>query len=128
MTRKKRNKLLQKIGSNLLDTYLSKTITRAINNACDAEATTHQQTTSHVLPIPVTYMESYITIDNLIMPSNNFSDIYQRIQKHTYLTYLTNKFQWQELDIQNIDWLNLGKALSTIPQTKRATISKYIHK
>jgi len=73
-------------------------------------------------------MESYITIDNLIIPSNNFSDIYQRIQKHTYLTYLTNKFQWQELDIQNIDWLNLVKALSTIPQTKRATISKYIHK
>merc|ERR1712115_272545 len=124
----KRNKLLQKIGSNLLATYLSKTIARAINNACDEEATTHQQTTSRVFPSPVIYMESYFIIDNLIMPSNNFSNIYQRIQKHTYLTYLTNKFQWQELDIQNINWQNLGKALSTIPQTKRATIGKYIHK
>ena len=114
----KKHKLLQKTGSNLLDTYLSKTTTKAINNACDEEATTYQQSTSLILPAPVIYMESYITINNILMPSNNFSNIYQRIQKHTYLTYLSKNSNCKTLTFKTLTGRILEKLFQPFPKLK----------
>jgi len=106
------------------------TVAETLNIECDTRAKQHSHTYPPIPHIPNPLLENsypHLRIRHKVVHRLLQHSLRDAATKQEYFTYLSEKFQWEADQIDDIHWPSIDKATQRLTKPERRIISKFQH-